>query len=126
MTTTAAAIRTERGKIYGDPQFNHGNIAMAWNALLRSRYGSDAPCLDAQMAELMLAAFKVVRGARPVPSDYAQRTSYLDSFPDAKNYLDFAAEAVEQESFAGARKVDEPALYPIVVGTVNWKNEEGL
>lgn len=137
-TGDVAAIRGERQKVYGDPQEMHDNIARAWTAQLRARYGPGAPELDAQMAELLLAGFKVVRASRPVPDaapkvdvapflkrlreahtgapwedtematrvleDYAAakakvcpRQNYLDSFPDATNYLDFAREAVLEE-----------------------------
>jgi hypothetical protein len=92
---TEAEIRAERAKVYGDVQTNHANIAGVWTALLRARYGPEMPALDAQMAELMLAGFKIARAARPVPLDPAVRIQYLDSFPDARNYLDFAREAVE-------------------------------
>lgn len=90
-----ATIRAQRGQVYGDPQEMHANIARVWTAQLRARYGIGAPELDANIAELMLAGFKVLRASRPIPESDASVENYLDSFPDGKNYLDFAREAAE-------------------------------
>lgn len=86
-------IRAARHAVYGDPQENHDNIAMAWTAILKSHFGRSAPVLDAQVAEIMLAAFKLVRVARPVPLEQKAFENYMDGFPDAKNYTTFAEEA---------------------------------
>jgi hypothetical protein len=92
-------IRKQRGRVYGDPQDMHTNIAQVWTAQLRSRFGQHIPDLDANMAELMLAGFKVLRASRPVPwADAAALANYLDSYPDGKNYLDFAREFVERHT----------------------------
>jgi hypothetical protein len=91
-----AHLVEERGKLYGDPHEMHENIAAVWTAQLRARYGPGAPVLDANMAELMMAGYKVLRASRPVPHDPAVRANYLDSYPDGKNYLSFAQEAAER------------------------------
>lgn len=94
-------IRAQRGKVYGDPQEMHGNIARVWTAQLRARYGPGAPELDANIAELMLAGFKVLRASRPIPEDPQAFLGYIDSYPDAKNYLDFGREFCERLTAAG-------------------------
>jgi len=89
---TKDQIRQDRGEVYGPPDENHSNIAAVWTALYRSRYGPNMPPITADLAELFLAGAKAVRIARPLPDSPDALKAYMDSFPDAHNYLDFAEE----------------------------------
>lgn len=85
---TIAAIREERGSVYGPPEPNHENIGLVFTALLQSHYDIRLPYpIPAYVAELMFDAFKDVRCARPVYR--------ADSYLDGHNYKDFAQEAHE-------------------------------
>ena len=81
-------IREERGKAYGDVEFNHTNIARAWHSILCSYYQKDLPPLPPHVACLMFTVFKMVRAA--IPFQYNR-----DDYFDGKNYMDFAREIEE-------------------------------
>lgn len=92
-TPPLAAIEAERSEFYGDPLESHTAIGLAWEGVFRNRYQdlrqldecvgpTTLPIFPADLVALMLAAFKVVRAARP---KYKQ-----DSYDDAHVYLDFS------------------------------------
>jgi hypothetical protein len=88
MSTTPeqlAALREERGRIYGEPQLSHENIGLSWTGLIQQHYGLrlDHPLPSSLVAQMMVA-FKMQR---------ASRVYHRDNYDDARNYLAFAEEA---------------------------------
>lgn len=95
------AIEDDRSKVYGDPFLSHQAIGLAWEGVFRNRYhefakvlnldaivNEDSPLLKpgqmfpSDLVAEMLAAFKVVRLARPI---FRQ-----DSVDDGIVYLKFS------------------------------------
>lgn len=94
---TLKEIEEDRGKVYGDPFLSHQAIGLAWEGVFRNRYhdlssitqngmGLSIPVFGklfpADLVAEFLAAFKVVRLARP--------TFHQDSADDAKVYISFS------------------------------------
>jgi Domain of unknown function (DUF6378) len=91
-------LEEDRGKIYGDPFLSHQAIGLAWEGVFRNRYHGFTfeanpvaigdrdfgigKVFPASLVAEMLAAFKIVRLARPV--------YHKDSGDDAKVYVDFS------------------------------------
>ena len=91
-------LEEDRGKIYGDPFLSHQAIGLAWEGVFRNRYHGFTfeanpvaigdrdrgigLVFPADLVAEMLAAFKIVRLARP--------TYHKDSGDDAKVYVDFS------------------------------------
>ena len=85
------ALETDRGKIYGDPFLSHQAIGLAWEGVFRNRYHEANPpvpgvrigrLFPADLVAEFLAAFKIVRLARPI--------FHQDSADDAKVYIGFS------------------------------------
>ena len=83
------SLEEDRGKIYGDPFLSHQAIGLAWEGIFRNRYhelfmgnSKVGKLFPADLVAEMLAAFKLVRLARPI---YLQ-----DSADDAKVYISFS------------------------------------
>lgn len=90
-----AAIRAERGKVYGDPELSHANIGLAWTALIQQHYGLklDHP-LPSWLVSQMMVSFKMQR---------ASRVYHEDNYADAGNYARFAQESQAADPAAQLR-----------------------
>lgn len=92
------SVIEERKAVYGDPFLSHQAIGLAWEGVFRNRfhhiitllnkeYGEDiyvGKLFPADLVAEMLAAFKVVRLARPIFLE--------DSAIDAQAYIKFSVE----------------------------------
>jgi len=81
------ALEKDRAIIYGDPFLSHQAIGLAWEGIVRNRYQElmnpkIGTLFPADLVAEMLAAFKLIRLARPV---YKQ-----DSADDAHVYISFS------------------------------------
>lgn len=91
-----SALEKERSVVYGDPFLSHQAIGLAWEGIFRNRYhlfssltqeynGADAfkpgKLFPADLVAEMLAAFKIIRLARPI--------YHKDSGDDAIVYIKF-------------------------------------
>jgi hypothetical protein len=80
-----AALREERGRIYGESELSHENIGLAWTAAIQQHYGIRLPYpLKPWLVELMMGQFKIQR---------AVRVYHEDNYDDLANYaVKFAKE----------------------------------
>ena len=73
---------SERGIVYGDPEFSHHNIGLSWTGLIQQHYGLklDHP-IPASLVAQMMVNFKMQRACRVFKED---------NYIDAHAYLHFA------------------------------------
>lgn len=84
MTPQQKKIRKQRGKLYGEPKFNHTNLGLAFTAILQTHYEITLPHpIPPHIVALMMVAFKATR---------ASRNYQPDSHLDLANYNDFSRE----------------------------------
>jgi hypothetical protein len=78
-----AAIREERGKIYGDPYENHRLIGMMWTTFLApiADQLKNGEAVPPHVVALMMAALKLNR---------MRLKFHQDNYDDCRNYLKFA------------------------------------
>lgn len=78
-----AAIRAERGKVYGEPRANHQGIAMMWAPMLEPHWQAikDQKPLPEHVVALLMALLKI---------DRMRLTFHADNYDDCANYLGFA------------------------------------
>ena len=101
LTIKLLALEESRKSIYGDPFLSHQAIGLAWEGVFRNRYhnlgaylnkptglpgiiqiGKPGELFPPDLVAEMLAAFKIVRLARPV--------FHEDSANDAEVYIEFS------------------------------------
>lgn len=76
-------IIQDRAKVYGDVRISHRAIGYAFRAVLQNRWHYiEVPEIPPDLVAEMLAAFKLVRLARP--------TFHQDSADDLHNYVKFS------------------------------------
>ena len=77
-----AALKAQRGRVYGDPLDCHTNIGLSWTGQLQQHYGIalDHP-LPGWLVSQMMVIFKQARAAR---------VFHPDNYVDAQAYNDFA------------------------------------
>lgn len=92
-------LEEERGEYYGDPAISHRAIGYAFRGVLQNRFHHlEIPEIPNDLVAELLAAFKIVRAARPI---YRQ-----DSYDDAQVYSRFG-ERFKKENEAIRRDIEE-------------------
>lgn len=94
--STAAEIKSERQKVYGEPRENHRGVANAWAGLLQPHWEAirrGDPIPEWTVALLMVA----------LKTNRMRRVYHADNFQDLRAYLDFA-----EEWQGDSEKVPEP------------------